>query len=58
MDINLKSKNHFNLCDLPPPIQPKNKNFENLTNKKFGRLTALYPYRYLTKDRRLAWLCL
>lgn len=57
MDINLKNKNHFNLCDLPPPIQPKNKNFENLTNKKFGRLTALYPCGYLTKDRRLAWLC-
>lgn len=39
MDINLKNKNHFNLCDLPPPTQPKNKNFENLTNKKNERST-------------------
>lgn len=57
METNLKNKNHFDSYDLPPPIQPKNKNFKDLTNKKFGRLTALYPCGYLTKDKRLAWLC-
>lgn len=43
--------------NLPPRIEPKSNNYKDLTNQRFGKLTALYPCGYLTADNRLAWCC-
>lgn len=55
--VNLKNKNHCDPNNLPVEIVPKSKNYDDLRNKKFGHLVALYPCGYLTKEKRLAWLC-
>ena len=54
---NLKNKNYIDKNNLPEKSIPKNKNYKDLTNQNFGKLVALYPCGYLTKEKRLAWCC-
>lgn len=42
--------------DLPEKIIPKAK-YIDMSGKKSGKLTILYPCGYLGKEKRLAWLC-
>ena len=47
----------YNKDNLPQPnIDKKGNAFKDLSNKKFGKLTALYPVNK-TKDNKWQWLC-